>query len=69
MVPHTTKNWQKLRSYLDSLNISTEKCMRSYKKNTMKLSICFHCYVIKETKDMLGSCRASINPSEHRCHD
>jgi len=29
MVPRTTKNWQTLRSYFDSLNISIEKCIRS----------------------------------------
>jgi len=29
MIPRTTKNWQTLHSYFDSLNISTEKCSRS----------------------------------------
>jgi len=31
MVPRTTKNWQTLRSYFDSLNISSEECIRSYR--------------------------------------
>jgi len=32
MVPRTTKNCLKLRSYFNSLNISTEKWFRSYGK-------------------------------------
>jgi len=31
-VPPTTKKWQTLRSYFDTLNTSTEKCIRSYRK-------------------------------------
>jgi len=29
MVSRTMKNWQTLRSYFNSLNVSTEKCIRS----------------------------------------
>jgi len=32
MLPRTTKNWQTLRPYFDSLNIWAEKCIRSYRK-------------------------------------
>jgi len=32
MLPRTTKIWLTLRSYVDSLNISTEKCIKSYRK-------------------------------------
>jgi len=52
MALRTTKKWQTLGTYLDSLFISTEK-YEKLPNATMKLSIyLFRCYVTMETKDV-----------------
>jgi len=59
MVLRTTKKRQTLRSYLDSLNISTKKYMRNYGKPQRNfLSACS--VVTSPWKQKMCSCRANM---------
>jgi len=60
MVVSTTKNWETLRSYFDSLNISTEKCIRSYRQLLWNfLSACST--VTSSWEQKMCNCKAKLS--------